>query len=321
MKANTPKEFDQIGLDSERFRRFGRTEWHGPCPICGGEDRFVIWTNRRFPSWRWFCRKCNPEGGWLDQLRPELKKELTPEEKARYAAENAARLARELEEKIRQAQEALKELRDTHKWEQYHDNLDESSRQMWLDCGVPEFFQDWWQLGYDPDHVVFYKEKEYHTPTLTIPLFEARTWNVLNVKHRLMKPPTKNDRYRPEKSGLPATPFVANPDLEICGKTLMVEGEKKCMVSFIASDDPNLQAVGIPGKDASDSILSLFKDCDPIYICLDPDAEVKAIDIANKLSRERCRVIELPDKIDDMIIRHHLGKEFIDSLFRHARVV
>jgi len=28
-------------------------EHHGPCPACGGEDRFVVWTER---AW---CRQCN----------------------------------------------------------------------------------------------------------------------------------------------------------------------------------------------------------------------------------------------------------------------
>lgn len=34
-------------------------EFHGPCPLCGGVDRF--WVRA---SWkRWFCRRCNPDGG------------------------------------------------------------------------------------------------------------------------------------------------------------------------------------------------------------------------------------------------------------------
>lgn len=36
-----------------------RREPHGPCPICGGEDRFYL----RVKEQRWFCRRCREQGG------------------------------------------------------------------------------------------------------------------------------------------------------------------------------------------------------------------------------------------------------------------
>jgi len=39
------------------------------------------------------------------------------------------------------------------------------------------------------------------------------------------------------------------------------------------------------------------------------------------LGRDRCRVIELPDKIDDMIISNFLGKNWMCSVMRTARKV
>ncbi len=35
----------------------GRDEWHGPCAVCGGDDRLIAWSG---PSGRLWCRKC----GW-----------------------------------------------------------------------------------------------------------------------------------------------------------------------------------------------------------------------------------------------------------------
>ncbi len=34
-------------------------EWAGPCPVCGGTDRFLIWTHRE----KWHCRGCDASGG------------------------------------------------------------------------------------------------------------------------------------------------------------------------------------------------------------------------------------------------------------------
>lgn len=40
----------------------GGGEWHGPCPMCGGEDRFQVQPANR----RWACRQCSPR--WQDVI-------------------------------------------------------------------------------------------------------------------------------------------------------------------------------------------------------------------------------------------------------------
>ena len=35
-------------------------EWCGPCPWCGGEDRFLVWPNAEPPGW--WCRQCQRGG-------------------------------------------------------------------------------------------------------------------------------------------------------------------------------------------------------------------------------------------------------------------
>lgn len=37
-------------------------EYAGPCPMCGGKDRFRVQPNNK-PNPRWMCRQCNPRGG------------------------------------------------------------------------------------------------------------------------------------------------------------------------------------------------------------------------------------------------------------------
>ncbi|APG24080.1 CHC2 zinc finger domain-containing protein [Syntrophotalea acetylenica] len=40
-------------------------EWAGPCPACGGTDRFVVWTDRD----AWYCRGCAKGGDAIEFLR------------------------------------------------------------------------------------------------------------------------------------------------------------------------------------------------------------------------------------------------------------
>jgi len=40
-------ELAQFGLDAAHFKqvtkdKIGGKEWHGPCPFCGGVDRFIV---------------------------------------------------------------------------------------------------------------------------------------------------------------------------------------------------------------------------------------------------------------------------------------
>lgn len=55
-----------IGADTE-LRRIAAHEYAGPCPFCGGEDRFHVQPERG----RWFCRQCTGEpgdSGWRDAI-------------------------------------------------------------------------------------------------------------------------------------------------------------------------------------------------------------------------------------------------------------
>ena len=82
---------------------------------------------------------------------------------------------------------------------------------MWVGRGVAEDWQRFWYLGACDDKVIMSKGSEYHTPTLTIPIFD-QSYQVLNIKHRLVSPPEKNDKYRPETSGtrnIPAVPSLS----------------------------------------------------------------------------------------------------------------
>jgi DNA primase len=48
-----------------RLRRVASTnggEWAGPCPWCGGTDRFRVWPYAARP--RYWCRQCRTARAW-----------------------------------------------------------------------------------------------------------------------------------------------------------------------------------------------------------------------------------------------------------------
>lgn len=54
------------------LRRTGATsggEYAGPCPWCGGKDRFHVWPEHPGGKGRWWCRRCTRSGDGIDLLR------------------------------------------------------------------------------------------------------------------------------------------------------------------------------------------------------------------------------------------------------------
>jgi DNA primase len=54
------------------IRRVGANWWVGPCPFCGGRDRFVL--KHTSTGWRWFCRFCG-DGKYHTALDYIMKRE------------------------------------------------------------------------------------------------------------------------------------------------------------------------------------------------------------------------------------------------------
>lgn len=44
-------------------------EWKGPCPFCGGSDRFCVWPEHPDGCGRWWCRQCKRSGDAIDFVR------------------------------------------------------------------------------------------------------------------------------------------------------------------------------------------------------------------------------------------------------------
>jgi CHC2 zinc finger/Toprim domain len=89
-------------------------ELHGPCPVCHGRDRFIVWPKRN----RWHCRGCARGGdaikfqthvnglSFIDAVRALIGQDAgTPNRRQPTAEENAARMAREAERRRAEAEE------------------------------------------------------------------------------------------------------------------------------------------------------------------------------------------------------------------------
>lgn len=49
-------------------------EFAGPCPFCGGRDRFRVQPSKGL----WFCRQCSPDGRWQDAIAFVMKRDGVP---------------------------------------------------------------------------------------------------------------------------------------------------------------------------------------------------------------------------------------------------
>ena len=89
-------------------------ELHGPCPVCRGRDRFIVWPKRN----HWCCRGCATGGdaikfkmhvnglSFVDAVKALIGQDAgTPNRRQPTAEENAARMAREAERRRAEAEE------------------------------------------------------------------------------------------------------------------------------------------------------------------------------------------------------------------------
>jgi len=270
---------------------------------CGGGDAITF-----VQAWRgWdFKKACEFLGGDTQS---------DPVEMMRLADERAARAAAELADKQARMEAALRELQAAERHLYYHEHAGQWAKDMWAARGLPEEYQGYWYLGGCDDFVI---GEGYHTPTLTIPIFDEGR-NVLNIKHRLVNPQKPTDKYRPERGGLgPFPPLLACPEMGYDGGTIIVvEGEIKAMVTWAYAGISDWQVIGVPGRTQFKSVADKLKGKN-VLVIPDPGAEKEAIDLARAVGG---KFLKLPDKVDDFILSAGLGKDEIYRLTKQARRV
>jgi hypothetical protein len=315
--------------------------WSCACPIHNGDNEtaFSIYPTKDGMKWKCFSGPCG--GGdaidfvmaWqhldlhraLQYLNGETG--IDPVEMARLAAEREAWAAQEKASQAELAEHTLAWLQEEQTWSVYESALEESSeaQRLWEEAGVPRVWQLLWHLGYSPDSQFYvHQTKAYHhTPTLVIPVFAAG-WKICNIKHRLLVPPVTGDKYRYQFSGLPVHPWLANPDLpEGEGTNLVIcEGEKKAMVTYQCIDKTTTQVLGIGGKNAElqGQLVNYAAKVPHVYVVLDPDATEQAEDVC-RIFGDKGRLVDLPAKIDDLILQYHLDSHALWRIVKQSRRV
>lgn len=297
-----------------RLQRVHGDEYAGPCPWCGGRDRFRVWQDRR----NYWCRPgpghCNRKG-FVDEL---MTGKLSREERQQLALEaRVAALERQQKENDRRLS-ALERMARCTDHLVYHRNLaendpDDVALGYWLSEGMtPALIEDYC-LGWCPRCPTDRDGR----PSYTIPVFGRDGKTLINIRHRLMGA-DKGGKYRPHMPGLGAQLFNARLTNGDAGDTIVVtEGEKKSIVASAAG----LPAVGIMGKRAfKRAWLAWLAPFSRIYIALDPDAMESAFKLA-ALFEGRGRVVSLPAKLDDMIVRYGATEDDLRWFLATARPI
>lgn len=314
-EATLPPDFAQYAGLVRYVQQVSDTEWSSSCPSCGGE----VHQDRTWPDrCRWFlsgkhngwCRRCGSLF-WPDQAPGYTPP--SPEELERWRRE---REQAELDRK-RSAERALEHLRQDRVWLRYHERLNDYGRKWWEGRGISPKLQDWWRLGWRPDWIIAVGGKDYLTDSATIPLFD-KGWQALNVKHRLVAPPPSIGKYRYELAGQPQPAFIANPENDLTGDVIVVEGEIKAMVVWATLRDVDARVVGLPGTHPSGDVISRLSEAERVTLIMDPGAQRAAWAIVKQLGRKRCRVLIPPVKVDDGILAADLTREDVLAMLRSA---
>lgn len=259
-----------------------------PCPWCGGEDRFLV-----FHTGYYLCREgsghCGRKGWILDEVEGNIHQRLTAVEikQMRQDAKIAAieREQRKQAERIA-ALEAMARCQDPFI---YHNNVD-MARDYWHDEGINDESIERWMLGYCQRCPLDGMGRASHT----IPVKNRGIWR--NIRHRIIGAEGR-DKYRPHMKGLGNTLFYADalfkPDTSMI---MLWEGEKKAIVNAQHGFD-GPAVMGMQGF--LPEWAKWFWRFDVVYVCYDPDAIEKAVEVA-QLMKGKGRVVELPMKADDI---------------------
>lgn len=301
--------------------------WRGACPLHHGnnETSFSLFVGDD-GLYYWKCFSDCSAGGdaiefvklWqgLDFLRAVEylggNVQSDPEEIARLAEERNRRAQERAERERKIAENTLADLRQAEKHIYYHEHATALIRDEWMRRGLNEDWQGFWYLGGCEDFII---NDGYHTPTITIPIFNQHR-QILNIRHRLLNPQSPKDKYRPERTGLKQVPFLALPELGIDGEEiLVVEGEIKAAVTYSIIGGMDIQVIGVPGQGMYKHLSDELKD-KKVVVCPDPGAEKPAYDFARSING---RVFTLPMKIDDYILETEATKDDLFNFMKYAR--
>jgi len=277
----------------KRFIPVTPVEYRSPdgCPQCGGGDdsdrlRLFLAGNSNPRVW---CRRC----GYLLYLDTlDAHNKLSEEEIERFKQE----LQKRREDEKKKQEDAIKKINASIDHLKYFNNMGNhlEAIEYWYGEGVNSESVNKYKLGYCDSCPTAPYSASY-----TIPV--TRNGKLYNIRHRLVTP-NGHGKYRPHMSGLPIMLFNAD-DLDVESKFgFVLEGEKK---TIVIRQKTGIPSVGIMGMSSfSSGWVRSFGNWEQVYVCLDPDADKRAMEIV-KLFNGRGRMVTLPVKADDFFVKYN----------------
>jgi len=313
MVTRTLTETEIVALAEQaygvHFRHVSGIEYRSEngCPKCGdggkgtGSDRFRLFADEHALVW---CRRCN-----FSEFIDTLDKDRRP-----TYAEIQERRLRAVERQQEEHERRLSALEQMHQQmpvaERYWRNLshNDDAIQYWCEEGMSLQTLDDYLLGYCPRCPTDHNGRESYT----IPVISnGKLWN---IRHRL-RGAADGDKYRPHMAGLPNVLFNADFLRADADSIVVTEGEKKSIILAQAG----FTNVGIMGKTGfRPEWAGRFMRFAVVYVALDPDAEDRAVEIAARF-KGRGRVVALPAKIDDMLVKMGATPDDVRWFLKRAR--
>ena len=262
--ADVKQRYDLVVVASRYTTLTARCHEHcGPCPKCGGTDRFVIFKDRA----RWFCRKCDRGGDVVDLLchvhncEPREALEILTGEASKHAPAKRVAPAVAAQAPVThlspawQAQ-ALPIISDGMR---ALDELGNSgleylkSRSITLETGKA------FRIGFDPER--FDPATKSRRPAIVIPWLSAETRSVEALKYRFIDELGKTDKRRRfcAKSGSVQTLF-GTPRCSGGGETrtlIATEGEINALSLWQVTRDAGFDVLSFGGDSNSRAIDAL----------------------------------------------------------------
>lgn len=327
-----------VVMQDTSLRRIGPNTWRGACPIHndGTPGDFSIFYSHKRHRWMFKCHaaKCEAAGDVVEYVR--LRNHLdTPHEAVALLHGHRSFAPRPPVQEL--AQEPPKPLEPATA-ASYHGLLDlpvdphglqpDTYREYWHREGFTDETIRRFQLGGCSACPTAYNRDgpdDQRHPSLTIPV--TYQGQVLNIRHRLLFPWDKGDKYRPHRKGLGQHLFnrdslIYLPDgtprqsldmgNNIRDDVLLVEGEKKTMMLCQFGIDRVLPIISATGGVTSwvrpdgtiaqwGSIwLPILDEFERVIVLFDPKSELIAEQTARLFGR-RGHVVGIWQKVDDYL--------------------
>lgn len=309
-------------------------EYAGPCPRCGGRDRFIVRPNGRgeMPPGFW-CRQCHWTGTAIDWTMhadgvgmPEAVRRLldrtglvglAPDAIAARRAEIAAEVRVEAAEQAEHRREIARRLSAITASRERVDRLmrEDYALALLAERGIPPRIAGEFSIGLD-DYA--------GRPALVIP------WTVTDpagacvtraVQYRFIDD-GGDDRYRWHKGSVGRLYNADAVTKPADDEVIVVEGALKAVALWAAGlfsvcALPNKAGWQTGLRSSGAAWLDPFRAFGRVWIALDPDATAEAREAAAGLPN--ARVVEMPDKPDDTLLALGGDVDAFRALIRQGR--